>query len=166
MEISSYVVDFRGEGFSQELLSVLGENRKIGKEIDDFVWESFLIDLNHRLYSKTSLEGELFLIREDNRKWLVYVSREDKKNFFEFVNKVTTKEESLCSYKGIVRRFSSRWCAYFDDSFQLTQSVLVEIVANTYLAERGRLTLMVVQYFINRGFSASWGRCQGCSERQ
>ena len=166
MEISSYVVDFRGEGFSQELLSVLGENRKIGKEIDDFVWESFLIDLNHRLYSKTSLDGELFLIREDNRKWLVYVSREDKKNFFEFVNKVTTKEESLCSYKGIVRRFSSRWCAYFDDSFQLTQSVLVEIVANTYLAERGRLTLMVVQYFINRGFSASWGRCQGCSERQ
>ena len=166
MEISSYVVDFRGEGFSQELLSVLGENRKIGKEIDDFVWESFLIDLNHRLYSKTSLEGELFLIREDNRKWLVYVSREDKKNFFEFVNKVTTKEESLCSYKGIVRRFSSRWCAYFDDSFQLTQSVLVEIVANTYLAERGRLTLMVTQYFTDRGFSASWGRCQGCSERQ
>ena len=163
MDANSYVVDLRREGFSSALLSVLGEERKKEKKADDLLWENMLNELNKELHSRTSLEGKLFLVGEDDRQWLLYVSKEDEKEFFEFISKVILKEEDFCSHKGIVRRLSDRWHACFN-SYIWTQRVWVEVVASRGFIEKGlerdRLTLVVTQYFTDRGFSASWGRCQ------
>ena len=158
----SHIVDLRKRGFPQTLLSVLGKDRRLSRDINDFMWENVLKELNDELYSKTSLKGKLFLIREDNRQWLLYVSEKNEDEFCEFIGKVVTKEEEICSYKGIVRKLSDRWRTHFKDPSQSIRTPWIEIIANKCFAKRGPLTLMVVQYFTSRGVSATWGRCQDC----